>query len=283
MHPKVSIVVPVYNGLTFLNELIDSLKSIKYPNLEFIFSDGGSSDGSLDFLRSIDLENVHVLSSKKKISAAENWTNATEFASGEFIKLVCQDDILYPDSISKQVGDLVKNSTAVLAAAQRDIIDHKGELLFRKRGLSGIDDGYVLNSGEKIMHKCYIEGTNILGEPLSVLFKTDYLRRVMPWDDTNPLMLDLSTYQKVSVFGDFVIRFESVGAFRVSSSSWSTKLAKHQLEMTKSWQHNFMRSSPAPVNKTEQLRAFIGRHKNNLLRQFAYIYIDLKQRTTMKP
>ena len=282
MHPKVSIVVPVYNGLTFLTELLDSLKSIKYPNLEFIFSDGGSSDGSLEFLRSIELENVHVLSSKNKITAASNWTKATESASGEYIKLICQDDILYPESISKQVEDLVNNPTAVLAAAQRDIIDYKGNPLFRKRGLAGLDNNNVLISGKNIIHKCFMEGTNILGEPLSVLFRSDYLRRVMPWDDGNPLMLDLSTYQKVSVFGDFVIRFESLGAFRVSSSSWSTRLAKNQLEMTKSWQSNYMRTSPFLISKPEQFRAFIGRHKNNLLRQSAYIYIDLKQKTTMK-
>lgn len=282
MHPKVSIVVPVYNGLTFLTELLDSLKSIKYPNLEFIFSDGGSSDGSLEFLRSIELENVHVLSSKNKITAARNWTKATESASGEYIKLICQDDILYSESISKQIEDLVNNPTAVLAAAQRDIIDYKGNLLFRKRGLAGLDNKNVLISGEKIIHKCFMEGTNILGEPLSVLFKSDYLRRVMPWDDGNPLMLDLSTYHKVSVFGDFVIRFESLGAFRVSNSSWSTRLAKHQLEMTKSWQSNYMRTSPFLISKPDQVRAFIGRHKNNLLRQSAYIYIDFKQKTTMK-
>lgn len=50
--PVVSIVTPVLNGARFLPDNLESVRSQDYPHLEHIVVDGGSSDGTLDLLRS---------------------------------------------------------------------------------------------------------------------------------------------------------------------------------------------------------------------------------------
>lgn len=50
--PLVSIVTPVLNGARFLSDNLESVRSQDYPHLEHIVVDGGSSDGTLDLLRS---------------------------------------------------------------------------------------------------------------------------------------------------------------------------------------------------------------------------------------
>ena len=40
--------MPVYNGMPYLQELVGSLLAQTYRDLEIVFSDGGSTDGSLD-------------------------------------------------------------------------------------------------------------------------------------------------------------------------------------------------------------------------------------------
>jgi glycosyltransferase involved in cell wall biosynthesis len=265
--PLVSVVVPVFNGLPHLRELTNSLLAQTYDNLEIIFSEGGSTDDSPEYLAGIRDPRVRVVT-QEGTGAAGNWTEATQAATGDYIKLVCQDDLLNPDAIAKQVQDLEKHPDAVMAIAQRDIIDARGRVLYAARGLAGLK-GELL-PGTDVIRTCYLQGTNVIGEPHMVLFRAPALKQALPWDDSNPLMLDLSMYAKVAPAGNVAIRHESIGAFRVSTSSWSTRLVKLQLLQTKQWQHDYARHADPAITKPEELRAFAGRHMQTALRRAAY-------------
>ena len=273
--PLVSIVVPVFNGERYLSALIGSLLAQDYPNLEIIFSDGGSSDSSTALLSAIDDPRVTITNEPAGTSAAGNWTAATMQASGEFTKLVCQDDLIHPDTISRQVGDLLEFPSAVMAVGQRDIIDAAGKIVYAPRGLAGVHARVV--SGHDALRACYRAGTNVIGEPLAVLFRTEALRAVMPWEDSNPLMLDLSTYTRIAPMGDVVLRHESVGAFRVSASSWSTRLDKQQSDQTRLWQRQFEQIS-GELSRWDHARGWLGRHAQVNLRRAAYVALRARGR-----
>jgi len=277
VEPLVSVVVPVFNGLPHLRALTESLLAQTHTHLEIIFTEGGGTDASIDYLNSQSDPRIRVIQMPKGTSAAANWTAATMAARGEYTKLICQDDLLEPTAIRHQVADLEANPTAVRAIAQRDIVDAQGKVLFEGRGLSGLSGpSGSLVPGGTVIRTCYSSGTNILGEPLAVLFRTQGLQNAMPWEDDNPLMLDLATYSKVAPSGDVVIRRESVGAFRVSTSSWSTRIARQQVAQTRLWQENFAASvSPRPT-KMERMRSVTGRHLQTNLRRAAYTYLRLK-------
>ena len=49
--PLVSVCVPTYNGMGHLEEALASIESQYYPNLEVVFSDDGSTDGTLERIR----------------------------------------------------------------------------------------------------------------------------------------------------------------------------------------------------------------------------------------
>ena len=268
--------MPVFNGMPYLHDLTDSLTAQTYLDLEIIFSEGGGTDASAEYLQHIDDPRVRVMTMPRGTSAAENWTAVTMAASGEFTKLICQDDLLTPTAVEQQVQDLSAHPTAVMAIAQRDIVDSKGNTLYRARGLSGLPKGQQTVPGTELIRTCYLQGTNVIGEPLAVLFRSDMLKGAMPWRDDNPLMLDLSTYQQVAPTGHVALRRESVGAFRVSTSSWSTRIAKQQIEQTRSWQDDFEATAQPPVTQLEKARATLGRHKQTALRRAAYAVLRAK-------
>ena len=128
--PRVSVVVPVFNGMPYLRDLADALIKQDYPDLEIVFSETGSTDGSAEFLATLDDPRIRIITPDAP-GAARNWTAATEAAQGDFIKLVCQDDLIVAGAISRQVQDLEPHPTAVMAFAPRDIIDARGSVAAR--------------------------------------------------------------------------------------------------------------------------------------------------------
>ena len=271
MSTLVSVVVPVFNGMPHLKDLTESILSQTHTDLDIVFSEGGSIDDSPEFLASITDPRVRVIRQEGS-GAAGNWTQATEAAQAEVIKLVCQDDLLKPDAIAKQLADLASHPHAVMAIAQRDIIDAKGDVLYPSRGCAGLQPG--VTAGPDVIKTCYLQGTNVLGEPVSVLFRAEPLRASMPWVDSNPLVLDLDMYAKVAKSGDIVVRKESVGAFRVSTSSWSTRLVKQQVDQFRRWQQEY--AAMNHPTKAEQRRATLGLHAQATLRRAAYRWLSLK-------
>ena len=274
MSALASVVVPVFNGMPHLPALVESLLAQTYPDLEIVFSEGGSTDGSVDYLGTIDDPRVRVITPEDAKGAAANWTAASRAAQGDYVKLVCQDDLLTPDAVALQVLDLEAEPSAVMAIAQRDIVDANGAVLYARRGGAGLAPGVM--PGADVIRACYLNGTNVIGEPLAVMFRREPFLAALPWDDSNPLVLDLMFYAKVAARGDVVVRKGSIGGFRVSTSSWSTRLASVQRQQFEQWQREYETSLPTRPSGAERARARAGVHAQTLLRRAAYRWLRMK-------
>ena len=272
MAPLVSVVIPVFNGLPYLEQAVASVLQQTHADLEVVLVNGGSTDGSREWIHTVTDPRVSALEMPAGTTAAGNWTAASEAASGEYVKLLCQDDLLHPASLADQVADLENAPAAGMAVAQRDIVDARGRTLFQSRGLVGLRSGVV--DGRDALLTSYRHGTNIFGEPVSVLFRADALRAALPWDEGRPFLLDLQLYQRVLLAAPIVVRRASVGAFRVSASSWSTRLVRAQTEQLRSWQREVEAIVPTTSRDRAVARAELTRQ--SLLRRAAYRVAKLR-------
>jgi len=245
-----------------------------YPNIEICISDGGSTDGTVEWIKELP-GSVRTDFLPAGTTAAQNWTHATQMASGEYIKLLCQDDLLYPTAVERQVTDLTEHPDAAVAAAQRDIISASGKVLTRRRGLAGVSEG--LHSALDILDSVYYGGTNTLGEPHAILFRREALLAAMPWHSRRDYSLDLDTYTSVleEPGVNVYVRKESIGAFRVSTSSWSTRLVSSQLEHMGAWQHEYATKTHAGTS--ERIRARVALYRQHLLRLVTYSWLSFKR------
>ncbi len=97
-YPKISIVTPNYNGSEYIEETILSILNQKYPNLEYIIIDGGSTDGSIDIIKKYEQQLAYWVSEPDK-GLYHALQRGFDKSTGEIMGWLNSDDILHPKSL----------------------------------------------------------------------------------------------------------------------------------------------------------------------------------------
>jgi len=101
--PRVSVLMPVYNGREYLREAVDSILGQGYSDYEFIIIDDGSTDESEKVILSYRDERIRFISHEENVGLPSTLNKGMELAAGEYIVRMDQDDISLPERIEKQV------------------------------------------------------------------------------------------------------------------------------------------------------------------------------------
>lgn len=125
-YPKVSIVIPVYNGSDYLGEAIDSALAQTYANIEIIVVNDGSNDGGKtdEIARSYGDRIRYFSKENGGVSTALNV--GLKKMTGEFFSWLSHDDIYFPDKIERQIDYLRLHPDAKLVTGNFVFIDNKG-------------------------------------------------------------------------------------------------------------------------------------------------------------
>lgn len=104
--PKISIVIPVYNGSNFLRQAIDSALAQTYSNIEIIVVNDGSNDGGETERIALSYKNRISYFFKENGGVASALNRAIAEMSGEFFSWLSHDDLYYPNKIETQIEAL---------------------------------------------------------------------------------------------------------------------------------------------------------------------------------
>ena len=105
-YPKVSVIIPVYNGEKFLEEAIKSVLNQEYDNLECIVVDDGSVDGSAAIAKKF-VQVIYLHQDNAGVAAARN--RGVQKASGEYLAFLDADDIWDIRKLATQINYLEEN------------------------------------------------------------------------------------------------------------------------------------------------------------------------------
>lgn len=100
--PRVTIITIVYNGERYIADTIKSVAAQRYPDIEYIIVDGGSTDNTLAIVERWG-DRIAVVISEKDRGISDAFNKGIRRATGSIIGIINADDWYQPDAVEKAV------------------------------------------------------------------------------------------------------------------------------------------------------------------------------------
>jgi glycosyltransferase involved in cell wall biosynthesis len=120
--PLVSIVVPSFNQGDFIGETLRSCLEQRYRPIEILVQDGGSTDGTLSVLRSLEAPELDWVSEPDE-GVVDAVNKGLRRAKGEILSIQSSDDVFLSDAIEAAVEVLSHDPTIGLVYGDVELID----------------------------------------------------------------------------------------------------------------------------------------------------------------
>lgn len=125
--PRVSVVIPCYNGEPWLAQAIDSVLDQTYQNFEIILVDDGSTDSTVALIRRYAAADPRiVLIEKSHTNLSDSLNVALARARGEWVARLDQDDLSAPTRLAAQMAKADSDPTLVFVGSAFVRIDESG-------------------------------------------------------------------------------------------------------------------------------------------------------------
>lgn len=209
--PFVSVVTPVYNGAKYLAECIESVLAQTHQNWEYIIVNNCSTDDTLQIAEKYAASDsrIRVVTNSNFVGVIENHNICFRLISPEskYCKVVCADDWIYPECLSRMVEVGERYPTVAIVGAYT--INLGGVIWL------GIPLHKSVITGEQACRSHLLGGPKIMGPPSSVLFRSDVVRSSDPFFPGSALCADEASYYRSLRNRDFgfvhqILSFERI-------------------------------------------------------------------------
>lgn len=226
--PLVSIIIPSYNSIRFIEETIASVYAQDYRPIEVIVVDDGSTDGSWELLHQLQattFQELVVLCHAKRANRGEAISRAVGLgkASGLFISVLDADDLFLPGKLEMQVQALLGHPGVVLCHTAVDVVgDPSRSSYFKSNFNNNPHSPYAFSRQSD-----YLIRNRICNS--SVLVRAEALRSISFAVETVLGFGDWVCWSLLSQRGHFLYLDQALTAYRVHPQSKTTAFARHKL------------------------------------------------------
>lgn len=129
MSDLVSICIPVYNTIKYIEETVECFLNQTYKNIEIIIQDDCSTDGTWELICSLYSQNerVRLYRNKENLGIGTNWNEAYDKVKGKYVVIFNADDIVELNFIELGLHKLCCNK-------EIDLVSFKFNYLLEKNG-----------------------------------------------------------------------------------------------------------------------------------------------------
>ena len=218
--PLVSIVIPAFNPLFFVT-CLDSALAQTYDNVEIVICDDSPGSEIEDICRTrAGQRPIRYERNEVRLRPRANFTRGFERARGEFVKFLCDDDVLAPPCVASLLDAFRRAPDIALATSRRQRIDESGNRLGDQPATLPIVGDNSVIAGYTLANAMIMAGLNSVGEPSTALFrKADLLDQAPEYFHFNDVpghgIIDMVLWSALLLKGDAVYLRECVSAFRI--------------------------------------------------------------------
>jgi glycosyltransferase involved in cell wall biosynthesis len=213
--PRVSVVLPSYNHEQFVARALDSILAQTYQDFEIIITDDGSTDRSIDVLRTYEQDSRIKLFRNRFNYETHSLNNCVQQARGDYIAVAHSDDEFAPSKLERQVDFLDKHPEVAAVFTAARIVDQLGQELPNYR----LFDNTNRSRHEWLRH-FFLKG-NCLCHP-SLLIRRSVHDSVGLYNPLLGALDDLDMWVRVCLHHDIHVLPESLVNFRILDWSGNT-------------------------------------------------------------
>lgn len=223
MKNRLTVVIPVYNGMPFLKDTVQSILNQTYKDFHLLIVDDGSTDDSPDYLKTLSDPRVEIrFQSNMGLCASLNQAIASSDA--ELIARLDQDDIALPDRLQNQVEFLASHPDYACVLSNISRITESGKEF----------EPYKTDFSEEISdyrHKQYgcIVHSTICFRKESFLALGGYRSALYPVDDYD-LLLRFEEAYKVAVINRVLVKYRIHGRAGTFNTFYDMELKSRYVE-----------------------------------------------------
>ena len=262
MSPYFSVCIPAFNAGKYLSTTIDSVLNQTFTDFEIVILDNASTDNSKTVISSYADSRIRLETNLETVPAHENWTRAVGLARGEWVKLLCADDLLKPNALQEIREDLLMHEEVLVHAGIRDVIDESGNLV--KSAKAQFENGSLLNLDD-VVSRVLSSGTNPLAESMCLTWKRNLTEIVGPFSEQWRYFIDLEYWLRLNKTSQIYYTTEVLGSFRVSRGSWTSSIGFRTIQ--EAIDFFFTREEFSTVSKLVKYRAVAQAASRTIARQ----------------
>ena len=204
--PRVSIVIPVYNGENYLHEAIESALKQTYKNLEIIVVNDGSTDKTEEIALSYGNQIKYFSKENGGVSTALNL--GIEKMTGEYFSWLSHDDLYNKKKIRAQINALknVNNKDTVISCYHL-VIDSNRYIL---KWLRTVDNrkNYDKENALNYLFNGYIQGCDLLISK-NIFAKYGFFNIDLPTTQDYDLWFRIFRYEKLLIIPKYLVYYRS--------------------------------------------------------------------------
>lgn len=227
--PRVSIVIPVFNGSNYLKEAIESALMQSYPNLEIIVVNDGSSDKGETEKIALSFGKRIKYYSKKNGGVASALNYGIEHMTGEYFSWLSHDDLYKKDKVLRQIEELrgIEDKRTIIVCGY-EVVNKYSERLYDVNLL----DLYTKVEVERPLFAVFRGGIN----GCATLIHKSHFEREGKFDISLPTTQDYDLWFRIMRGQKICYMHENLVLSRCHEEQDSKKLYdKHLIECNKLW------------------------------------------------
>lgn len=194
--PRLSVVMPVWNGSRFVGEAVESILAQDFRDFELIIVDDASTDSTPEILAWWAARDgrIRVIRNESNLGSPASRNRGIEIARGEYVACHDADDLSLPGRFAVEVGLLDEDPGASMVTMNYQFIDEAGSVLrTEKRNEPPEIAAFLLTF------------TNPIGGHSQVMFRRDAFVQAGGYDESHRFGEDPELWTRLSAIGRVVM------------------------------------------------------------------------------